>query len=1002
MSTATGPSLSREEDLERVIFRATLTESTIEHAIARWQRVRAAIVSGAERDGRAEGLHTNRIRERYVSIKRLTDEARRVIHAQAAPDAIRTLYAIDPHLIRGYCTYWDDSNFLSFDFFRREWEPGEGQERTEFIVYQLGSILRLQNLICLEAGRQEIGDMLAFFMNSSPRAEAHQQQSDDLAQAIRDISKTGDETAEALDPANVQGFILRKFEALVAAGGIPLMRNLLADSRLRQILNDRRLHQSFQALRNAVPGEADAIHRAEDLFRRYTHDDELLRVGRSSLHRAYRAYSPLSRFTSGGLVSELDAPLRSGEQTNLNALFELHLINTCLSVVGVNARVKYITTSTVIANFLSAFPGDGLSVEIVHPRHVFMFEKQPTPDNFARFQQVISSPGAFLRAMTTDETIREGELDQFEARYATTIRLMRQTYSFDNIETDVAKNAYIQAIVDFADNHAGPRRDEILSYVPTIAEKLSDASSQVLAGFDSAAPQRLDDGFRAYREFSQSIRPAIGATKVLVRAFGVEPTGELSGSVPRLVCIPARGGFRNIFKIYHTSVIDALHKSYRHRTRAVQVAGLLDAVEGAVREQPEVSPPKQLWDETSALQAFTRAIYSAAEREWTLALSYTQLAMNDLGFADPLQMTGVLADRVPGNTPEGRRRLMGQEAMILAHFAKRGIASNLENLSRRRRWLKLAAEDLHASATLTLSVEDRESFETPYNPNSVREALACVALLTEWIALKNARLGAGRRNSIDTERTILLPLSEDPTVVWRDLKCAGRTLQSYWEPRDEVADLLHDIDVLCARVQETCNLLNAEDESARAQAQAANVDPPPPPHSAEFWRYILIKAQSLRLLLGLSIELRVFETETVSPVTSADLDAFRSLIEAHGAFVLATEVDTAGNGVLPWESAADREALHNPFANFLLHATSFLKTPPPAGVAKMVRDISWVREVLTVAQFHHSLGESGFPRSISQRFLSRYGAEAVDKLHYITEALARDARLSDPYAGELD
>lgn len=982
-------------DAARTAERVTLDPHAVLIAEQGWRRTYTSLLRGAGPNAKRPKAI---VRDRYSIIRRLSEEARRLIQTSTAPDDVAVLYAIDPHLITSYCEYWNDSKFQNFDFLSTEWGKDEQDKRVEFRTYLLSSILRISNLICLEEGRVELGHHVAFYNNYDA-----ENASIDTATQVAEVEKALKQieaTARASEHLNlpkedISKFIWNQFSALVSAAGIPEMQQRLASARLSQVLGGRHMKGKFFALRDAAKRDQDPVNaiarvnRAEALFQRISRNPDQFRTARDSFFRAYSSYldivsgaDPENDVAGAASMSSL------GNHANMNALFELHLLNTCLSECGASARIKYITDSAPIYDFVAHFPPDGVNVELVHPRHVFIFENKLTPENLARYQHLLSNQSAVIPSIRTGNQITQEHIDEFEDTFRDLIREFRSTYVFAPISESHNREAIARAIIGFGAEHDVPGTGRMLEILSHIADSLKSASDAVFSEYSKVAEDRFNYNYGVYRTFSRDINHVTGRTHLLVRSFGAEPSAVPEDSVPRLVCIPTSGKYRNIFKIYNTTAINHIYRKYYGAVQAVSLSDILVAVEKVISAPSSEKADALSNEEREAvtLLYFMRAIYAASDREWMLASMFTEKAAELLALAEPLATTS--ATLPLGNTPEGRRQLMAQEIFLLQHFARRGVASSMERAARRRRWLKLAARDLHASATATQSIDDSRSFSTAWNPNTVRQALTAAALLIEWAALRTSRLEAGRPIKLDGEETPLLPVAASDDVAWRELDMAGRTLESYWSDPEAVAKITRDVEILLERIE-----ITARDVASRAKAkpeQPLRREPPQSSadgaadeHSAEFWRYIYIKAISCRLLIALAHKLGALGDAKIDELTYVDLMQYREDIEEHVEFA---------EQKWPLDSVSEpSDHVQNPFTRFLSQALLYIHEIENSHFPDIETEVTLTLDLLLMKRMHYELSDFGFPRSISQRFFSKYGARAANSLRKVANELAAEA-----------
>lgn len=953
----------------RISERVHIPEPAVREASESWAATAKALRAGA-RDG-GVGLQLSDLRRRYLGIRRLTVEARRMIMLSTAPELRQAVYAIDPHLIRGYCSFWDVTKFAAFDFLASEWVEGEENERTRFIVYLLGSILRMEHLVCLEAGREEIANMLAEFIETREQGPDLADQLDAFSTALENIEFTVDSSERpGVRHEGIPSFILEKFDALVGTGGIPLMQQQMKAARLAGVLRSKALKGSFSALRAKLPADqAEPLGRAERLFAAVCRDPHFVQDARTSLYQAYAAFGRASELAGGSgrsLISADISQFRPGEFANINALFEIHLLNVCLAEERVNARMRYITDSSIMFNFVSAFQPDVLEVELVHPRHVFIFENRLTDGNLDRFQQVVTAPDAFADAVSADGQIRVGELDTFEAKFAPTLRLVRQTYSFAAIDFQSDRDALADVMRRFIDTYGGERATQLHESLSGIAKRLAATSEGVRTAFGQKAPELSEAGFKAYQDFVEGLSGVDRGTLMLVRRFG--EADRVRGAVPRLVFLPVGGGYRQIVKIYQPDVVRHLG-DFDGEVGMMDISTILRSIRDILAERPTAGSDVAEDQVAAALPNYTRALYAMIGREWLLAQTYCKSALRDLG---------VLGESCPepvgivvGDSSKGRRRLMLQEVLIVQHFARRGIGTNLESLGRRRRWLMLAAEDLRISGALIASVRNCASYSTDYDPNSVRLALTAFGLLVEWLALKATRQRKGRALDVEVGGALLPPLDES-YIAWSGLRSLSRPLSEHWSDDDAALLVREDLDQLNGRIAAILG---------KMQFGGGELG-----HSYEFWRFIAIRGLALRTLMDLMGRLSLLDLAV--DLEAPRLDAKQSALSSeHEAYLAEWRQRAAGSG---------RDVLDppHPFNDLVGAAHALLDLPEGASGGTLETRLQRGEILLRINRLQHALSPTGFPRSISKALLARYGGEAAKQLREVATILERVAMMA--------
>lgn len=943
-----------------------LPEASIENARDEWRRINQALFAGVQE---GEGVRHYELRRRYTGIRRLTAEARRMMLLPTTQQDINVIYAVDPHLIRDYCVYWDSTSFQGLDFLDGEWRREEENERTQYAVYLTGSILRVPNLICLESGRSEIGEMLAKFLarpksDPDPVSDSHVDGFEKALDEILPVAKTS--ARLGVSPSDISDFILQKFEALIGAGGIPLMQQHLSAARLIQVLRSGALRAPFHAMQDVVPAkERAALSAAQTAFMRASADAESVRAGKMTF---YRAYTSLAREARQSRLSQKLANLRPGELFNIDALYELHVLNNILESHGVSYKVQYITASGALFDFVSAFNKDNLNLELIHPRHVFFFQDRPRAQNLDKFQAVFGGPNAFGEAVLDDDVIKIEEIEQFETNYVDLLREVRSSNSFATVEGNNERMALAEVMRQFAEKQAPGVRERLLQKLQNIAEHLALASEAVRDAFAATAGDLSVQAFEAYKRFVDNLAGKSRKRLVLVRAFGAEPSADPQ-AISRVVCLLIGGGFRHIVKIYHPKAIQRLGASVAE-VNPIDLALFVDLIKEVEADQSGLiaeGQPGGRDDVARSLPDFVRAVYSLVEREWLLAQSFCDSALDKLEgvkATDPATL-----QRVEGDGPEARRRLMLHEVLLLRHYARRGIAANHVASSYRLRWMQIAADDLYRAGSFLLSVDDSYGFTTSYEPNSVRLALAAFGFALEWAELLHHEEPARRTNL--GGRT-LLPKTSIEDIVWRDLGTLTGPYLDHSKGEPDVAGLSTDLDTLNARISAILSDLEQEKSQPR--------------HSQEFWRFIKLRGLEIRSLLDLMGLLGVMPLDAGRNLGSST-DSFADLLLRHESFVRGLE---SGG-----ETGEETQRSVHPFSEFLVTAHQLLALREgDVGKRSEVTKLRRAELLLSLSRLDASLGSTGFPRSISRHLLSTFGPEAARELREVADRLEREWALT--------
>ena len=532
-----------------------------------------------------------------------------------------------------------------------------------------------------------------------------------------------------------------------------------------------------------------------------------------------------------------DVALRGGELDDLNAMLETHFLNTCLDAVALPARFNYVTLSTRMFNFVRRFDEKTLRAPLVHPRTALMMQNsQLFEEHQTDLAGVLTAAIAYGDSIPSSNEISMKSLSVFERDYSAPLGAIRNTFLHSIADSKAEREQLIDALklaldsIELNEDQI-KKREQVYGIID---RKFSSQVVNVGNKYKSSSDTLGAEAWDAYEGFAKS---GAREKKLLIRT-------SRNGPVQRLACLPTAGSFRYMF-VLHNQFLKFSSKEGSSFASSNVEAFLAEAGLSATRELARTKLNELEKSQALALKLFAQAIFSASNREWALAEVKATKAhltldvhtkIGDLRAISKLD----LHDSNSINWERVRSVQFDQEVMFLRHLCARAGAEASTLPNRRLRWLVSAGDDLAESAAYTLNLSPIATGVTAQlDPVSIRQALAAVALRIEWLV--------AHKGNLPERHLPALPATQRKDLAWYglDLLCS--------------TERLIDVDQL----DQTCVELIQRVKSAFEEllhGQDLGL------HSIEFWRYFLLRAHSLRLLLHVCADVKF--TPKISSKTS--------------------------------------------------------------------------------------------------------------------------------------
>lgn len=798
----TTDSKTKDQDIvESIVSAAVIEKSEFDEALRALSKREAIIKrSRAEFQTAVSYPEFHDLLNAYHAVERLQNEADSLndFLIQDVQDAPQQIFSVDPHLISVYSEYWSKGKWTGLEL-----TPGElsefwptGTDKIQPGIAQglsiVSKILLGEPLILLDSGRHEIANLAAFFASQRDEVapekasteafrERATQSFQDFSQHTRDLDALGNQIRVSRAFSERQTLISRYQNLLSKIAGI--ISDLCASTQMGKLVRLQRLNSvlgrsltrpfgimsaAYQDREQMGTGYRNASKYAEfpsleanRIFQSCLADHRI-----STLRRQIRRYYQAFLSSDWANDSTDDDFGQRGRLDDAAAIFDVHLLNTILSILGETHQVRHITMSNKISKFVSAFRPGVLRTQVCHPRFYPFFDRTFAGAYNAQLLEIMDALSAFKLNITSDGSFSTDEIDRIQKDLETTGDSTDSLFQFSyfaegNSPLPELRNEFITLLQTIGNDNDDP------ALLAQQAAELSVEQSKPM--FDRLCANLIE------RVIEQA--PTFGQGFVFVRLHRSTQNSEIN----RLVCLPAAGGARYLFRIHNTDLIRLLFPKggevggdlktiYTVVPFSVLLAKFREAnnsrLEGWRNRAPdEVVFPEDLEQvvtdddlldfllqaKAAALDFFINAMIASSLRRWTLVQSMCHRAIDVL---DRAIRSTKIRTQAASDARFARQRvrmeLLQIEIQFLLHLAHRGEAANYHSGSRSAMQFVRAIDALNEannamSALRTFSaaagVEEQVDFGG-LRQNEFRFTLAALGTTVEMACLlKPADLG---------------------------------------------------------------------------------------------------------------------------------------------------------------------------------------------------------------------------------------------------------------------
>lgn len=891
-------------DFQQLQRNLRLSKMELEAPLSLWKHTNKSISLGVDqkKSKKSRIKESYETRDQYLSVRRYCDDTSDLMDFHESLSFENNLcpttevFAIDAHIFAAYADYREKQdagkdNHKGFKFFSNEdyidQEP-ELKDRYRLLCYQ--SVLYDTKVTLLDASRTELTHHLSYFMEQAMQRRDASEPENPVLKILNEIEDAWKDSKKT----QAAGWLGDAFERLVGLAGSPLTQRRIAFARLIEVMRAGVFPQPEQVVRKEIDELTKEYPEATNLV---DVDDKLKSFGRllkhirsnpafvagsrKDLNDAYEQYILATKFEE-----ETPSP-RSGVFDDLNAVHEIHVLNWCLVTCSLPIRIRYVTLSPRIYNFVRVFNRHKLLVPLVHPRNAFLYRYGTLFENHRdEFQNVSSSTIASQRAIAEDGKVLFQEISDFQDKFRNIVESVQKTFLHAVADTDAERELMIRSLktlfdtCDALDEDDRFRADRLVS---SLTEKLEVQVRDVENLFEERSSQLSEDGWKAYRELREPSEHH--DTKVAIRKY--DPG---NGADKRLACLPLNGSYRHIFVLHHSRITKRFDKYLNENSQGViGISEILRIVEeSALKGNRKGNELQQRVDR--GLMYFMRACSAACARDWPLANSLVSQAHKAVGvrgkssedeegidefFGFPLKdltdPTKELENRVRVNAV-----LLDQEILHLSHMSRRAIAETHGATSRSETWLRRARMDLSKSAKLTITVpKELVEFSSPFNPVSVRQTLAAIELTIEWLVRRAEHKRASEYGTKGSPLSGILPDVKEygakDTIAWHDIDSLWTDVPGSYSPNT----LLEVIDQVIEKLESSVREIKSNEEVPGKESMGSFQSR----HSEFLWNHKLLRAYLMKMLVFTCIDCGLIDRDDQTPNVMYLTQKTRSRVE---------------------------------------------------------------------------------------------------------------------------
>jgi hypothetical protein len=965
--TTTSSVNSQSGHLQQVLARLRIPKEDRLAAIESWRREANFLRAGhpgsdldreidRANEARTADASLQSTQYQYVQLQRLRSEFDALIDFyNGSGDRRKRFFIVDPHLINTYADYSLRSGLAGFEFIRGEFgtasEPGN--QLHDFVLQLLSALFRQEKLAVTRAGRDALVETVTFFSERNVFEDkplrARLEQFRRITEVLDDELDTNWDCGHKLE---------RRFQKLVAAGSAGALYPEVQLARMNRALRSGK----FTGVRELISSTVSAEQRSDvlRLFDAVNLQGDYLASGQLGIDGAFRAF--LVETDLSGRRGQDEVGLRTTDHLHRRALFEIHVANLCLDVVGADFDLGYLSFSSRLYAFLAPLERS-LRVPLVHPRFAFGFRNETFFQKIRDPCEKIMAPvSATLLACEQDNRVSAQELDKI-GKFGDLLRGVSDATAFLSLQDlNTQSREIVDGIADAAAqtlkrlNESGGATTDQEAVCTRLLEVAHEYTKQLETTLKSvpgeigglAGGATSDPAYDVFRSMSKELDPAtlpVFAVR-LVRDAG-------SSSVSRIVCLPLTGSYRYMFAITNSAIlqdVDVIEKLGEEQKRFTSEE-FTKIIEDAISKFDRKSVG--LLAKGQSLQFLIQAIHAASLRDWAYAELRARQAAEKLA-------------SLPESSRTENFYFLSNEISFLRHLAGRALAEQRSRGRPHLRALCESARHLHDAAAAMIKayeVGGGKGFiaQGPFlGTMTTRIPLAFAAWFIE-ISRALREVGTTDCSAIMALYSdFVLPVTEicadGKTFAWIDAGFEGLSCREISTSQHSIADRVRA--GLCKLVDKIKLSLRENEESSQSEFDKV------------LWNYRLMRAlQILQFSTSLSDQSslgRGDDSQRRSNVLLAD----RSYEECVGRFR-----SFASRILLEDPAVLERTA---PFANVLVQERAWKQAETHELIVKASERLL---AFSNLRKFAKELDPVGLPKAHALAALSNWGDELEETLN---------------------
>ena len=774
-----------EEIVDQVFERLTLSKDQINQAKANWSELIGLFEYGFDDEGP--------LISRYSQIKRLCNEAEEIIAEHGTGDSQSTSYALDPHIISSYAELTEEQYDNDLNFLDNEWDYSKDVSKDEYCEFLYSALFREPKFYCTESAREEIAHHYSYLHSYQtkekardlPRAEQisdlkqREKSAMALATQIEDMV-TRKKTIErfSFKDEQINNFVQDRFNELVSTSTARGLSNRFALIRFQKAMGGCKLIMGLSHFKDKLNDrELNSVREILSVITKRTAENQ---AAKNRLWSANKIFEKL-RYGRGRDTS-------SGTEFNLNAIFEINTLNVIFELLGIDHNLKYLSPSSRVFTFLSGFPQGAINCKMVHPRNYFYFERAGEFENYRpQFEMFVSSFSAFTnRIRSIDGKVSANELEDFKDKFSENLNVLRDVSSFlatadeNTIHATGGKYGYVPHAVNNYFDALNKTYEELGHPVPDYSAKAIELIGELSGTLEIGADKSREGLRKLFEDTQDSIIKSIEEITLQneentreenshkLNHIAVRTIRKKNGTTSeRLTCIPLNGGYRYMFSIHNSQILELLDGEVSDKPKIYKTTEFLELVRTDCERLISSEGATELEKlKASALKKFIRGFYAASHKDWRLADVIATQAIDEMGQSEL-------------NVP--RAHLIKQELLFFVHFMKRAAAQQAPSITKKMKLLSQASVKLNESSKLSIGLKKEDLFySSEVNPLSIKQALAMAGLKIEWLVgateLNRRQLNFFNYNNIGMLQG--LPKTMQNDLVWSESSIFSNTISA--------------------------------------------------------------------------------------------------------------------------------------------------------------------------------------------------------------------------------